>query len=525
MHTLATGLKPLRGWFFLVIYLVLGMTAFAQKKVELKKADQLRGGKLGDERFDRLIGNVILAQNKTTIYCDSAYFFKKRNFVEAFGRVRILEGDSITITGRKLEYDGNTKVAKLRSNVVFTKLNTATLYTDYLDFERLKNMAYYYNGGRLVDSINVLTSRKGYYNVNSNLASFKKTVEVKNPDYTMTADSLQYNSRTKIIYFVSPTNVVDKDSSTFVYEKGFYETSTKQSDIDFGTAETADYTLEAEDYKLDDISRKYLLRRNVVMTYKKENLIIYGQAADYFRAKGIAKVYNQAYLAKVTDDNDTLFIAADTLVSIDSSDPAKKRLLAYNNVRIFKRDLQGIADSVEYRSSDSTIYFYKDPVLWSEGNQMTADSISMLISNNAIDRIFMVANSFVISRDTLVNFNQIKGRRMTTYFRDKKIHKVYVEGNGESVYFALDEKTNASMGLNKIICSNITIRFKSGKIDNLTFHTRPESNFIPPHEMKVEDKTLNGFVWREKEKPSHDDVVPKKNVAPEDKSIRKTLQP
>ncbi len=352
------GVKGMHLFVSLVFFLLLMAVSFpgaAQKKVKLKQADQLRGGRNGDERFDRLIGNVILTQNQTTIYCDSAYFFKKRNFVEAFGRVKILEGDSVTITGRKLEYDGNTKKAKLRSNVVFTKLATATLYTDFLDFDRNTNVANYFNNGRLVDSINVLTSNKGYYNVSSNLASFKRNVHVKNPDYTMTADSLQYNSRSKIIYFVTPTTVVDKDSSTFVYENGFYETTSKQSDLKLGSAETPEYKLDAETYKLDDIRKKYLFRKNVVMTYKKENLIIYGQSADYFKSKGIAKVYDHAYLAKVTENNDTLFISADTLVSIDSPDPAKKRLLAYHNVKIYKSDMQGLADSLEYRSLDSTI--------------------------------------------------------------------------------------------------------------------------------------------------------------------------
>ncbi|MBT1707669.1 Organic solvent tolerance protein OstA [Fulvivirgaceae bacterium PWU5] len=494
-------------WLLLAGFLLAGSPLLAQKRVHLKQADKLRGGRLGDERFDRLLGNVIMTQNKTTIYCDSAYFFKKRNYVEAFGRVRILEGDSVTITGRKLEYDGNTKLARLRNNVVFTKLATATLYTEYLDFDRNRNLAYYKTGGRLVDSVNTLTSVRGYYNVSNNLASFKKNVDVKNPDYTMTADSLQYNSRSKTIYFVSPTNVVRSDSSTIVYESGFYETTTKRSDLKLGQAETQDYTLDAEDYKLDDFHKRYLFRRNVVMTYKKESLIIYGQAADYYRTKGIAKVYNNAYLAKVADNGDTLFMSADTLVSIDSPDPAKKRLLAYKNVKIYKRDMQGVADSVEYRAIDSTIYFYKKPVLWSEGNQMTADSIRAVMKNNTIDRIHMVANSFVISRDTLVNYNQIKGRLMTTYFRDQKISHVYVEGNGESLYFLLDEKTNLSSGMNKIICSNIMIRFKQGKVNNLTFYKKPEASVIPPHELKIEDTKLKGFEWRGKEKPAREDVV------------------
>jgi lipopolysaccharide export system protein LptA len=493
----------------LILCMVLGAhLAVAQKKVKLEQADRLKGGKIGDERFDRLLGNVILKQNKTTIYCDSAYLFKKRNFVEAFGRVRITEGDSVTITGNKLEYDGNTKKAKLRNDVVFTKLATSTLYTDHLDFDRPKNLAYYYNGGRLVDSINVLTSNKGYYDLNSNMASFKKNVHVKNPDYTMTSDSLQYNSRTKILYFRTPTNVVDKDSSTFVYNDGEYDTKTRRSDLKLGTAESAEYVLESEDFQLDDIRKIYKLRKSVRLISKKENLIIYGQAADYYKAKGIIKIYDRAYLAKITEDNDTLFMAADTLVSIDNADESKKRLLAYNKVKIFKTDLQGLADSVEYRMADSTIYFYQDPVLWSEGNQMTADSIRMLIKNNTIDRIFLNVNAFVVSKDSLFNFNQIKGRKMTAEFKGKKLHRVVVEGNGESIYYPLSEKKegggeeeNPVMGANRIICSNITIRFKDGKVNNLSFYKQPDARFIPPHEIKEEDIKLKGFSWKETEKP------------------------
>ncbi|WP_276369535.1 OstA-like protein [Chryseolinea sp. H1M3-3] len=499
--------------------LVIGNVALAQKKVQLKHADQLRAGKIGDERIERLLGNVVLTQNKTTIYCDSAYLFKKRNYVEAFGSVRITEGDSITIVGKKLEYDGNTKRAELRKDVVFTKLATSTLYTDHLDFDRPKNLAYYYNGGKLVDSINTLTSNKGYYDLTSNMASFKKNVHVENPpDYTMTSDSLQYNSTTKVLYFRTPTTVLDKkDSSTFVYNGGEYDTKTKQSDLDLGIAESSEYTLEGEDFQLDDIRKIYRVRRSVKMISKKENLIIYGQAADYYKGKGIIKVYDRAYLAKVGDQNDTLFIAADTLVSIDNVDESKKRLLAYNTVKIFRDDLQGVADSVEYRAADSTIYFYQDPILWSDGNQMTADSIRMLIKNNTIDKIFMNVNSFVISKDSLLNFNQIKGRKMIAEFEKQKISKVIVEGNGESIYYILSEEEDSALGLNRIICSNITIRFKEGQVNNLSFYVQPEARFIPPHEIKEEDIRLKGFLWNEKAKPIKSEVKkeqPKTSVIP-----------
>jgi hypothetical protein len=138
---------------------------------------------------------------------------------------------------------------------------------------------------------------------------------------------------------------------------------------------------------------------------------------------------------------------------------------------------------------------------------MTSDSISMLIENNTISKIFMVANAFVISKDTVLNYNQIKGRRMTAAFAAGKIAQVIVEGNGESLYYALDDKTNLTMGMNKIICSDITIRFKNGKVHNLSFYVQPDANFIPPHELKKEDKFLKGFEWKEQVKPAKKDVV------------------
>ena len=493
----------------LLLTLAVTLPALAQKKVQLQKgAGKLIGGTTkSGERIERVIDNVVFVQGTTTIYCDSAWFYRSKNMVEAFGRVRIVEGDSVTITASKLEYDGNRKRAKLRNNVVFNKLATATLYTDFLDYDRLVNEAYYYNGGKLVDSINTLVSRKGYYQVNSNLASFKKDVKVTNPDYTMTADSLQYNSKSKVIYFVSETNVLHKDSSSFVYKSGNYNTITRTSDLKEGLAQSKSYELKGNSYDLDDVRKMYKIRGDVEMTYRNENLTIYGQAADYFRSKNIAKIYNNAYVAKVTDEGDTLFMTADTLVSIDDVDPAKKRLLAYHNVKIFKKDMQGVADSLEYRSADSTIYFYNNPVLWNGENQMTADSISLLIERNTISKIFLVMNSFVIAKDTLLNFNQIKGRNMTADFRTGKLWRVNVEGNGESLYFAIDEKTRVLTGMNKILCSNIIIRFLNGKVNDLSFYVKPDANFIPPHELDKEDTQLPGFIWKEEIRPLKKDVV------------------
>lgn len=502
---------------FVLTFSSVGMV-YSQTKVELKQADQLEGAIRNNQQFQKLIGNVVLIQNTTTIYCDSAYLFKGTNQVEAFGKVKITDGDSVTITAKRLEYDGNIKLAKLRGNVVFTKLKTATLYTENLDFDRIKNQAYYFNGGKLVDSVNVLNSKKGYYDINTDMMSFKKDVDVKNPDYTMQSDSLQYNSQTKIIYFRTATLVTNKDGDKFDYEGGEHNTTNKLSDFAIGTLETKSYTIEAGSYKLDDVQKFYKLRTDVVMVSKEEQLIIHGQSADYDRKNGITKVYDNAFFAKILGNNDTLYIGADTLVSIESDDPAKKQILAYNNVKIYRTTMQGIADSLEYRALDSTIYFYRNPVLWSDENQITADSMRLLIKDNKPHKMYMNVNAFVISQDSLKNYNQIKGRKMTASFSNANISRVDVEGNGESLYFALDEEDQSLMGMNKTVCSSITIRFLNGQVNNLSFYTNPDAQFIPPHELKIEEKQLKGFNWRGEGRPKRDDVVKrpqkeKKNMA------------
>lgn len=501
----------------LIILVLFSLSAAGQKRVKLKKADNWLGSVKDGKRFDRVIGNVIFVQNKTTIYCDSAHFYKSDNRIEAFGKIHITEGDSVDVTARNLTYDGDKRIAYLRNNVVFTKLATATLYTDNLNYDRPKNEARYFNGGKLVDSTNVLTSRKGYYNVQTNMASFKTNVVGTHPDYTLTSDTLQYNSRSKIIYFRDHTIVKDNKGGEAVYESGYYNTNQKLSALAQGQLESVEYRIKGNAYQIDENKKYYKAHGKVVMTSKEENMLIFGDDSFYDKQKGISKVYGNAYVAKIDDNLDTLFITADTLVSIENPDPKKKRLLAYRNVKIFKTDLQGVADSLAYLSADSIIHFYKDPVLWSDENQITADSIRILLIGKNIDKLITTGNSFVISEDSLKNYNQIKGRRMTAQFKGSMIRTVNVQGNGESIYYALQEKEVEAegkrykitylTGMNKLICSNMRINFVDGRLVDVIAYVNPDASFIPPHELKEADKRLKGFVWKGDLRPHREDVV------------------
>lgn len=500
----------------LIIFSIVSLSTnlLAQKKLTIEKAKDLIGGvDANGVDYRKLVGDVIMKQNETIIYCDSAYFYKDENSVEAFGSVKITDGDSVTITSKKLYYDGNAKVAKLREDVVFVKLAQLTLYTDFLDYNRNTQQAKYYNGGRVVDSTNVLTSERGYYQVNTDIASFKKNVRGKNPDYTLVSDTLQYSTKTNIVYFRAPTTLTDVDGNEFKYDEGEYNTNIKRSNLEDGEIETTSYVLTGEKMLLDDIAKYYTATGDVEMVSKDQDVIITGDFSKYRKNKGEAKVYGNALMKKIMEQ-DTLYLTADTLVAIENEDPSKERLLAYGDVKIFKTDLQGAADSLVYIAADSIMYFYDSPILWTGGNQMTADSINVQIANNTIDKLNMSVNSFVISKDSIANFNQIKGRKMVATFQDGKINKVDVNGNGESLFFALDDTETFLIGMNKIVCSNMIINFKLNKADNISFYIKPDASFVPPHELQESELQLSGFLWQEDRKPIKEKMLnPALNIA------------
>ena len=458
------------------------------------------------------VGNVIFRDKETVIYCDSAVRNTKEDLLELFGNVRINDGDSVRITSNRLIYESLSRMVRLRGNVVFRRTGQATLYTDFLDYDRVMQEARYFQGGKLIDSTNVLTSNKGYYKVNTGMASFKTNVVADNPDYTLESDTLQYNTRNNVIYFRDKTKLTDKDDGTVAnYDQGEYDTRRQKSELNLGQVETLSYLLSGLVMVTYDVLKLYTATGEVELISKEQNVIINGDDGFYDKKQGIAKVYGNALMRKVLQ-NDTLYMRADTLVAIENPDPARERVLAYPNVKIWKIDLQGRAASLAYVSVDSTIHFFSDPVLWTGKNQMTGDTITVEIRNNTIDKMNMVNKSFVVSQDTIGNFNQVKGKSMTAFFNEGEIRKVNVNGNAESHFFALDDTESVVIGMNKSISSRMRINFRLNQVDNVSFLVKPDAHMIPPHELQADQKFLDGFSWRIDQRPDLREVVQGRNI-------------
>lgn len=494
---------------FLSFFCLLSITARGQQeRIELLKTNELEGTTKDGRNVRILKGDVALKQGNVIIYCETAYHYYEQNEMEAYTNVRIVQGDSLSVTGDKLFYNGNTKLAQIRGNQVVLKDKKATLYTQFMDYDMANKNMNYFNGGRLIDGENTLTSDRGNYSTANKLFTFIQNVVLKNPQYTMYCDTLLYNSSSKIAYFRGPTKIISKEG-TLNADGGEYNTITKQT-VFTGRSrmDYKEYSIVGNELHYDQFTGKGVAKRNVIITSFKDSSIVEGELAYYNRPKGYSKVYANA-LMKHMFSGDTLFLKADTLISINDSVTGNRKVFAYHNVRVYHKQMQAKCDSLIYNLSDSLLHFYKDPVLWSAGSQILADTIWLRLKKQRIHRMYLRRNAFLISTDSLKNFNQVKGRNMLAYFDDStRIERIDVKGNGESIYFALEGDTSV-VGMNKVICSDMVVKFKNKKVKTINFQKRPDAVFIPPHEIQEPETRLKGFRWRLAEMPDKQTVLAK----------------
>jgi len=475
-------------------------------KVEIMKADSLIGQNQPFMQMKKLIGNVGLRQGTTLLYCNLAILNETTNILEAYGKVKIIQADTVTITGDTAYYFGNERKAIINGHVKLDD-RTIVLSTNKLDYDLNTSIAYYNTGGKIIDKKSTLTSKEGYYNTVTKLFDFKKDVHVLDKEGSLTADSLRYSTLSKEAFFIAPTLVVNKKDTTYANPGSQYNTVTKISNLKGrSTVKTEDYTMTADTMIYDPPTEIGIAIGNIHFISKKDKAILTGDRGRYSKKTGVTRVFGHALLKNVLE-NDTLFLTADTLVSIDNKETKTKKLYAYKRVLIYKSDFSGKCDSLSYNVSDSTIYFYQKPVLWNLKNQSEADSINILLKNNKISVMNMKGKSFVIATDTLTNYNQIKGRKMVVRFtNDSKIERVNVEGNGESIYYAVDEK-NTLTGMNRVQCGKMNMNFAKNKISRISFLAKPDGKFIPPKELREEDKELDGFRWRVTEMPTKESIL------------------
>jgi lipopolysaccharide export system protein LptA len=494
------------------LILFIPVISFSQKKtqVELLHANSLEGDESLGKNVFRLIGNVQFKHDNVLMNCDSAYRYSDENRFDAFGNIHINQGDTVNVYGDLLKYDGNTSVAHIFNNVRMTD-RKMTLTTEQLNFNTETNIADYNTGGKIVDSSNVLTSKKGYYYSADKTVFFKDSVVLNNPQYTLEGDTLKYNTVTKTSFFYGPTTIDSKgNDSTFIYcEYGWYNTETEKSYFSRKAfIQSKSQRLTGDSLLYDNHNGEGEAFRNVEVFDVDNKTIVNGDHATYLEKEQRSVVTGKTVLTQIMD-NDSMFLHADTLFAAWDTVTQRKTYFAFHHCRIFKSDLQGKCDSLVYSSLDSTIRFYIDPVLWNDEHQLTADSINIQTVNSSIDKMNLYNTSFITSKVDSQRFDQVRGKDMTGFFADNKLYKIDVTGNGQTVYYVKDQKENKERltGVNRAECSDMTVYIKENKVNKIVLKKKPAGTLYPINELKPEELKLKGFTWQEEKRPlSKEDI-------------------
>ena len=483
--------------------------------VELQHANELRGGIYNGVQIRKLLGSVAFKQQDVLLYCDSAYQYLERNEIEAFSNVRIVQSDTMTITGDHGYYNGNQRLARMTGNVVMRDPRM-TLTTTALDYDLTRKTAFYTVGGHIVDPKNTLDSQQGFYDTNSKVFVFKRDVHLVSLDEQgavtdLRNDTLTFNTISKIAYFNGPTRIKSTQGDLYA-EKGTYNTVTRVSNFARNAKiDTPGYLLGGDVLVYDQVTLYGVATGHVSLTSKKDNVILRGDQGRYWRALGRTKIFGTRPVVRNISGKDTLYLAADTLLSVETRPGrAGQRpvIYAWPKAQFFRGRMQGRCDSLTYDRQDSIIYLNRDPVVWQAHNQLTADSMSLRFKRGQLERANLFANAFAVQEDTVQDYNQVKGRNMVAYFRRGQMARIDVLGNAESLYYTLDGDSVMS-GLNKSVSASMTLRFVDNKIKHLTWLTNPEASYFPVHEIKPENKELKGFKWRADERPTRRVVLGK----------------
>ncbi len=500
------------------------------KVLEIIKADRLgftRIDSMHDYKY--LSGNVLVRQEKTLFYADSAIINAFDNSLEAFGNVHINDADSVHTYAQYLQYLGKEKKAFLKKKVRLTD-GKGVLTTEALEYDVTLKIGTYLNNGKLVNKKTTLTSKEGYYYGDTKDIYFKQKVVLIDPEYRIVTDTLQYNSSTEIATFTSPTTIYDSSKRTIKTRDGYFDRKNKKGFLyKRSVIDDSTYTFTADEMAFDDSTKLSEFRGNAVYRGKDSakgfDLIANNIKTD--RKKDMLLATEKPILL-IKQGADSIFVSSDTLYSARLSDLMKTREVprirdmdsahiaaaknkkdtsndkffeAYFNVKIFSDSLQAVGDSLFYSLEDSVFRLFRNPIVWAKENQITGDTIYLYVKNQKPERLYVFENAMAINRvDSTQYYNQLKGTTLNALFEDGKIYYMRAKGNSENVYYMQDEE-KGFISVHKSTSDVINVLMEDSKPVRVSFLNNYDGTTYPIRQVNHEELKLRKFKWLDNLRP------------------------
>lgn len=507
---------------FLILFL-FRLTAFGQvavgdtvTPVEILYAERLSVSRLADgTELQMMAGKVRLRQGTVLFTTDSCVINNKAKTFSAFGNVYINDSDTAKVWSNTLRYQYDSKIAYLNGNVRLTD-GHGTLTTPSLEYDVARRIGTYSNGGKVVNQHTTVTSREGIYYADIHDIYFKRNVLLKDPGYTVTSDSILYNTEFRTARFIAATIIKDSSGREIKTTEGTY-------DLQAGKAQFTQRTTI--------VDKALTVTGDQILSDDETGIVqIEGQGVLVDTAKGISILADQIFANKkseaflatrkplmiVKQEKDSIYIAADTLFSarlsdlfIDTSARAKKPapndstnryFEAYRNVRVFSDSVQAVSDSLFYSFKDSVFQLFQNPVAWSRHSQISGDTIYLQTRNKKPQYIKAWENSFMVSEVQPGVYNQIRGTRMDGFFKEGVLDSVRTKGAAESLYF-IQDKDSAFTSVNQTQSDAIDLYFVKGDLERVVLRSSVDGTVTPIRQKPPDEARLQNFHWYESRRP------------------------
>lgn len=480
---------------------------YQKNKVFLENADRLLANEAISVDYQVLKGNVRFRRGDMYMFCDSAYFYDATSSLDAFGHVRMEQGDTLFVYADVLHYYGDDQLAQLRDNVRLENRST-TLVTDNLDYEIDTNVGYYFDHGTIVDNRNntELTSVFGRYELDTKNAQFTTDVHLISDKYEMTTNQLDYNLNTHIATIVDETTIVS-DSNTIVTTNGWYNTQ-----ADDGTLYARSRVIAKDGKTLVGDTVYYNRQRNygeargdVVITDPNNKVILDGDYGYHDDNAHYSYVTRRAR-AREFSQQDTLYLHADTLCTLINDDSVRI-LRAFNAVRFYRKDVQGIGDSLQMSEADSIVNLYHHAVVWSGERQISGEEINVHLNDSAADWATLPQYGLMVEHVGEDYYDQLSGKTMKAYFENKEMRRLDVDGNVLVIMYPMESDST----YNKLVSaesSYLRVLLKEKQeVDKITMWPEVTGKVIPLYLAKRSQLYLPQFNWYDTYRPKDPDDI------------------
>ena len=451
--------------------------------------------------MQKVDNQVYIIHEGIEMWCDLAFHYKDENFVKAYGNVRMNQGDTITMRSRYAEYNGDTQFAFAAGDVNL-KSPTATLKTDTLYLNRIKQQAYYRTGGTLKDTASTITSKIGRYFMEEDKYSFLQDVVVTNPEYVINSEQLDFYSELGHAYLYGPSTITGETSKVYC-ERGFYDTRNdtgyfvKNSRIDYDNR-----TVYGDSLYYNRANSFASATNNIRVIDTANSSVIKGNYAEVYRAKDSVFITKRA-VAITEQDNDSIYIHGDRLVV--TGKPENRIVRGYYNVRLFKSNMSGKSDSIHIDQQSGLTQMIGKPVMWSELSQMTGDTIHLLSNpkTDKLDSLKVFYNAFLAQQDTIplsddisdLGYNQVKGDVLNGSFKDNALNQIDIIKNAESINYMRSD-AGELQGIDKSKSASITAILEDNSLVEVTKWRQIDGQIFPLSQFPTEERQYPGLNWR-----------------------------